>query len=148
MICNYSTATNEILNKSFRIWQKTYHSRHFRCLRKIDSKQSPDRMQDLLLTSKLLLLWRRSHISSNILHVNLTGPEQWPEQGNDRFLYYTMHCTHYTGTGTGTGNHCFLLYLSRSLSMSWSRSRTICMSHYTCFEPNDLANLFRSSRAT
>ena len=28
--------------------------------------------------------------------------------GNDGFLYYAMHCTHYTGTGTG--NHRFLLF--------------------------------------
>ena len=36
-----------------------------------------------------------------------TGP------ANDRFLYYAMYCTHYTGTG----NHCFLLFLSGSLSL-------------------------------
>ena len=35
--------------------------------------------------------------------------------GNNGFLYYTVYCTHYTGTWTGTGN----------------RSRTVCMSHNT-----------------
>ena len=42
--------------------------------------------------------------------------------GNDGFLYYTIYCTHYTGTGTGTGNHCFLLCPSLS--------HAVCMSHH------------------
>ena len=52
--------------------------------------------------------------------------------GNDGFLYYTMYCTHYTGTGMGTGNHCFPSCLSRSLSQSRSRSRAVCMNHKGC----------------
>ena len=58
-----------------------------------------------------------------------TGPGQGP--GNDGFLYYAMHSTHYTGTGTGTWNDCFLLCSSRFLSMSLSpsRSREVCLSH-------------------
>ena len=46
-----------------------------------------------------------------IAHSQCTGPGQGQGQGqgpgNDGSLYYTMYCTHYTGTGTV--NHCFLL---------------------------------------
>ena len=55
----------------------------------------------------------------------LHGSGLGQEPGNDGFLYYTMHCTHYTGTG----NNCFLLYLSRSLSLSRSQFHAVCISY-------------------
>ena len=73
-------------------------------------------------------------------HSHCTGPGPGPGQGPGQgpgnvFLYYTMSCTHYTGTGTG--NHCFLLYPSRSLSRSRCLSRAVCISH----EPWNMARI-------
>ena len=75
------------------------------------------------------VLISKSENVSLMAHSNYTGHGQGQGLENDGFLYYTMYCTHYTGTWTETGNHWFLLGLSRLLS--WSR--VVCMSHYNTF---------------
>ena len=76
------------------------------------------------------------------------GQAQWPGPGlgNDRFLYYAMCCTHYTGTGTGTWTGtgkwwvsilCYVLYtLHRGRHRDLDRDRetmgfciTLCAVH-------------------
>ena len=64
--------------------------------------------------------FRTQPLARPMAHTYYTGPVQGQGPGNDGFLYYTMYCTHCTGTGTW--NHCFLLCPSRSLSLSLSRS--------------------------
>ena len=44
---------------------------------------------------------------SVMAHTHCTRPGQGQGPGNNGFLYYATHCTHYTGTGTW--NHCFFI---------------------------------------
>ena len=71
-------------------------------------------------------VWLCNDLKSLMAHWHCTGPEPGP--GNNGFIYYTMYCTHYTGTQKGRGNHCFLLCPSRSLSLPryWPRLDEKC----------------------
>ena len=55
-----------------------------------------------------------------------TGP------GHDEFLYYTMYCTHYTGTWAGTVNRC---YRPRSVASKGYVFPGVC--HSFCLTPGE-----------
>ena len=95
----------------------------------VDGNESVIYCTALITRSYIYTLFKSStqhpYHTSLMAHSHRTGPGQGQGLGKDRFLHYSMYCTHYTGTGIE--NHCFLLCPSRSLSMS--RSSAVCMSH-------------------